>query len=291
MDRIQNNAVLVRVRCTKWNNSITDKSITDQVTLDKSADKGYLRVTKVLAKQACVKELNRIIGQVGNQVVRTWTVPWDDGTYLVTVDNLDRFERELRQKSDRLEELKVELRREWPSIIAEDRNRLGSAFRETDYPSADQIADRYSITYELKPLPSGNDIRINLPQDRIDSIREQVERDVSQRVEQGAKIVHERVADVLNTLIEGLERHGTKAAGAKRASKFADSTVEAIERLAEALPGINLTGDPALTSVSNDLFLKLRDLDPQALRDDPAQRKQVTNVAKNIVNKLSGFYD
>ena len=114
---------------------------------------------------------------------------------------------------------------------------------------------------------------------------------MSQRVEQGAKVVHERVADVLNTLIDGLERHGTKAEGAKRASKFADSTVEAIERLAEALPGLNLTGDPALTAVSNDLFLKLRDLDPQVLREDDGKRQQAADTAKEIVSKLSGFFD
>tara|TARA_R100001082_G_scaffold77651_1_gene45453 strand:+ start:19012 stop:19887 length:876 start_codon:yes stop_codon:yes gene_type:complete len=291
MDKIQTNAMLVKVRCTKWNNSITDREITDQVTFDKSAADGYLRVTKRLAKQAVVKELNKIIGQVGNTVLRLWTVPWDDGVHLITVDNLDRFEAALRKKADRLEELKSELQDTWPAVIEADRIRLGAAFDENDYPSVTEIVNRYSISYKLMPLPSGDDIRVNLPQQRVNAIRQQVERDVAAKVEAGAKVVSERVAEVLTTFIEGMERHGTKADGAKRASKFADSTVEAIERLAEALPGLNLTGDPALTAVSNDLFLKLRDLDPQVLREDEGKRQQAADTAKEIVSKLSGFFD
>ena len=291
MDKIQTNAMLVRVKCTKWNNSITDREITDQVTVDKAAADGYLRVTKRLAKQAVVKHLNKVIGQVGNTVLKLWTVPWDDGVHLITVDNLDRFEAALRKKSDLLEELKSELQDTWPDVIEADKVRLGDAFDPDDYPSVNEIVNRYSITYELRPLPSGDDIRVNLPQQRVNAIRQQVERDVSAKVEAGAKVVSERVADVLNTFVEGMERHGTKADGAKRSSKFADSTVEAIERLAEALPGLNLTGDPALTAVSNDLFLKLRDLDPQVLREDEGKRQQAADTAKEIVSKLSGFFD
>ena len=291
MDKIQTNAMLVRVKCTKWNNSITDREITDQVTVDKAAADGYLRVTKRLAKQAVVKHLNKVIGQVGNTVLKLWTVPWDDGVHLITVDNLDRFEAALRKKSDLLEELKSELQDTWPDVIEADKVRLGDAFDPDDYPSVNEIVNRYSISYKLIPLPSGDDIRVNLPQQRVNAIRQQVEQDVSAKVEAGAKVVSERVADVLNTFVEGMERHGTKADGAKRASKFADSTVEAIERLAEALPGLNLTGDPALTAVSNDLFLKLRDLDPQVLREDAGERQQAADTAKEIVSKLSGFFD
>jgi len=294
MDKIQTNAMLVKVRCTKWCNTITDRGITDQVTVDKAAADGFLLVKKRLAKHSVVQKLNKIIGQVGNTVLRNWTVPWDDGVHLITVDNLDRFEAALREKADRLEELKVELQDTWPAVIEADKIRrtgLGDAFDPDDYPSVNEIVNRYSITYELRPLPSGDDIRVNLPQQRVNAIRQQVERDVAAKVEAGAKVVSERVAEVLTTFIEGMERHGTKADGAKRASKFADSTVEAIERLAEALPGLNLTGDPALTAVSNDLFLKLRDLDPQVLREDAGERQQAADTAKEIVSKLSGFFD
>ena len=290
MDKIQNNAMLVQVRCTKWNNTVTDKAITNEVTCDKWADDGHIRVSKRLAKVGVVKELNRLIGQVGNSIIRKWCVPWDDGVHLVTIDNLDKFEAALRAKCDKLDELKIELRNEWPKIVADDKIKLGKAFNELDYPSIDQIVDRYSIVYRLKPMPSGDDIRVNLPASRIDAIRKQVEADVTERVEAGTKAIHDRVANVLNTFIDGMERHGTKADGAKRSSKFADSIVDSIDELAEALPGLNVTGDPALTAIANDLFVRLRDLDPKDLREDAAHRKQAADTAKDIVGKLNGFF-
>ena len=61
MDKIQNNALLVKVTCTKWNNTVTDKRISDEVTVDKNADDGFIRVSKRLAKVAVVKELNKVI--------------------------------------------------------------------------------------------------------------------------------------------------------------------------------------------------------------------------------------
>jgi hypothetical protein len=291
MDKIQNNALLVKVTCTKWNNTVTDKRISDEVTVDKNADDGFIRVSKRLAKVAVVKELNKLIGQVGNSIIRKWCVPWEDGVHLITVDNLDNFERDLRAKADKLDELKIELRREWPDIVRDDQLRLGSAFNALDYPEVEAIVGKYSINYLLRQLPSGDDIRVNLPNERVKAIRAEVERDVNDRIEAGMKSVHERVSKVLNSFIDGLDRHGTKGDGQQRASKFSDSTVTAIEELAETLPNINLTGDPALTAVSNDLILRLRDLDPQKLRDDPTERKNAADTARDIAAKLTGFFD
>ena len=82
-----------------------------------------------------------------------------------------------------------------------------------------------------------------------------------------------------------------KAQGQQRASKFSDTTVTAIEELAETLPHINLTNDPALTEVANDLLSRMRDLDPQKLRDDPAERKNAAETARDIASKLHGLFD
>ena len=41
---------------------------------------------------------------------------------------------------------------------------------------------------------------------------------------------------------------------------------------------------------ANDLFVRLRDLDPKDLREDAAHRKQAADTAKDIVGKLNGFF-
>ena len=201
------------------------------------------------------------------------------------------FEEELRKKRDYWDELVRELGDEYESQVRRARIALGDAFDVRDYPPRDEVMARYSISVEYRPLPEGNDIRVNLPQHKLDQLRSDVESQVTSRVEQAMETVHERVVDTLQSLIEGLERHGQKGADAKRASKFSDNTVNKIAELADILPALNITGDPKLTSASNELLTKLRDLDADELRSDEAKRQSTAETAKSIVSNLTGFYD
>ena len=140
-------------------------------------------------------------------------------------------------------------------------------------------------------MPDSGDIRVNLPADKIAKIKAQAESDINKRVESAAESVHERVIDTLQSLVDGLERHGSKPAGAKRASNFNDTTVENIEKLAQVLPSLNITGDPKLTQASNAILSQLNGLDPQRLRDSSSERQAVANKAKSIVDNLTGLWD
>ena len=174
MDKVQNNALLVRVKCTRWQHSFEDKGLASELTNSKGASDGVLKVRKTIAQQPVVRALDKLIGQVGNQIVRKMTLRWDEGEHLLTVENIDRFEDAIRDKNDKLEANKAELRVEWPTIIAVDKNLLGSTFDADLYPTADEVCDSYSITYSLKPLPSSDDIRVSLPDEKIKLIKKSV---------------------------------------------------------------------------------------------------------------------
>ena len=291
MSKIQENALLVKVQIKKWSNTKRDADLSDELARSKAAKSELLRVNKTLIDSPQVSALSKIGGQITNNILRRLCVPWDDGVHLLNVDLIDKFEEELRKKRDFWDELVRELGHEYENQVNRARIALGDAFNETDYPSRDEVMARYSITIEYRPLPSGNDIRVNLPQSKIDQLKSDVESQVTSRIEQAVETVHERVVDTLQSLIEGLERHGQKGDDAKRASKFSDNTVNKIAELADILPALNITGDPKLTSASNDLLTKLRDLDADALRTDETKRQSTADTAKNIVANLTGFYD
>lgn len=291
MSKIQENAILVKVQIKKWSNTKRDANLSDELATAKAAKSELLRVNKTLIDSPQVKALSKIGGQITNNILRRLCVPWDDGVHLLKVELIDKFEEELRKKRDYWDELVRELGDEYESQVRRARIALGDAFDESDYPSRDDVMSRYSITVEYRPLPEGNDIRVNLPQHKLEQLRSDVESQVTSRVEQAMETVHERVVDTLQSLIEGLERHGQKGADAKRASKFSDNTVNKISELADILPALNITGDPKLTSASNDLLTKLRDLDADELRSDEAKRQSTAETAKSIVSNLTGFYD
>ena len=68
MDKLQNNALIVKVECTKWSNTIEDRNLSVEIVSDKNAEARSLRVMKPLAKGPVIKELNKLIGQIGNRL-------------------------------------------------------------------------------------------------------------------------------------------------------------------------------------------------------------------------------
>ena len=291
MDKIQNNAMLLTATITKFSNTRRDNGMADELTVAKKASANVIKVTKTLFASPIIKSLNKAHGQLRNHTLNFNTLPWDDGERLIPVESIEGFETAWVTKTDYIDDLKRELVREYPNMLKRAAKDLGDAFDIGDYPTAEEILDRYSATYALKKLPEAGDLRVNLPADKLQKIKDSIEADVTSRVEAATESVHERVVDTLQALIDGLERHGEKAAGAKRASKFTDNTVEKIEELAAVLPSLNITGDPKLTQAGNALLTKLADLDPAKLRESKTERKAVATTAKSIVDNLTGLWD
>ena len=90
---------------------------------------------------------------------------------------------------------------------------------------------------------------------------------------------------------------GTEIANSNLTNATANITVArqglryALTDLASILPSLNLTGDPKLTEVSNALLTQLRYLDPEKIRNSESHRKDVVSKAKDVADKLSGFFD
>ena len=289
--KIQNQAVLVAVTITKWSNAKTDKDITQEVSLNKNAQDGMIRVRKNLIKSAVVKALSRIAGQIRNNVVNELTIPWGNGVRLLPIELLDQFEREFEQHQDRWDENLRELGREYESSVSQAAKVLGDAFKASDYPSKDEILAKYSLSKKIMPLPDANDLRVALPQAKLDSMKADIEADITSSLEGAMQKVHERVAETLAHLIDKLSDFGVDAKTGKATGVFRDSTVTNLTELAGILPSLNLTGDPKLTEVSNALLTQLRDLDPEKIRNSESHRNDVVSKAKDVADKLSGFFD
>jgi hypothetical protein len=289
--KIQNQAVLVAVTITKWSNAKTDQDITQEVSLNKNAQDGMIRVRKSLIKSAVVKALSRIAGQIRNNVVNELTIPWGNGVRLLPVELLDQFEREFEQHQDRWDENLRELGREYESSVSQAAKVLGDAFKASDYPSKDEILAKYSLSKKIMPLPDANDLRVALPQAKLDSMKADIEADITSSLEGAMQKVHERVSETLAHLIDKLSDFGVDAKTGKATGVFRDSTVTNLTELAGILPSLNLTGDPKLTEVSNALLTQLRDLDPEKIRNSESHRNDVVSKAKDVADKLSGFFD
>jgi hypothetical protein len=72
-------------------------------------------------------------------------------------------------------------------------------------------------------------------------------------------------------------------------SNFHDSTVYNIKELADILPALNLTGDPRLVQLQQQLVDELVEHSPEILKMDPKLRSDTARKAEKIFNKVKGF--
>ena len=289
--KIQENNLLVRVRMTKFGNTKRDKSISNEVTESKGAKDKLIRVNKTLFDSPVIKSLNSNQGQIRNHTIPDHGALWDgDGWYIQGVAMFDKFDAEMKRKYRKQDDLKAELRKTYPDILDRARRDLGAAFDINDYPTVDEVVDSYSIKVEKNKIPD-SDIKLNLPKAALEKMKADIEASVTERVENATRRVHDRVVDALQDFVDGMERHGKKAPGAKRASKFSDNTVSKLANLAGSLPHLNITGDPKLTQAANDLLTRFSNLNPEDLRNSKRKRQSARDSAKNIIDNLTGLYD
>lgn len=289
--RIQDQALLVSVNISMWSGTKLDREISKTLASSHGSDEKHLRANKTLIDSEPLKEMRKLSGQVRNGIVAKLTLPWNEGERLVTTDVIDVFEDEMNGAIKEMERLKEEFRKDWHHAIARAQVVLGTAFSEDDYPEVDDVIEKIQMTYSFKPLPSGDNVRVPLSQQKLDLIRSDIERDVSNRVNEAAQSIHERVTETVGHLAERLEAYGEVQDGDKvrKVSPFRDSTVDNVRELVEILPALNVTGDPRLSRAAEAMKERLANLNAGALRASPTYRQRVARDAKGIVEDLGGF--
>jgi|10_taG_2_1085330.scaffolds.fasta_scaffold00143_12 hypothetical protein len=289
--RIQEQALLVSVTLHYWRNRKLDKRLTAKVNKQTKAKKGTIGVTKDLVDCAEVKQLKTLQGHIRNNIVDHLTVPWGDhGQRLITVELLDRFEDELAQAVLDWDTLLHDLKTSYPIAVANSADLLGTAHNPADYPTTDQIIAKYGIEVKYCHLPDSGDIRVDLPQSKIDKIVNSVDDQVTAGIKESTTRIHKRLTDKLGALIEKLSGYTVDAKTGKATGNFAPTLVTNLTDLVDILPALNVTGDPALAQATDEIVAQLGDLKPEALKTNESYRKDTIAKAKTIASSLEGLY-
>ena len=295
--KMSEQAVLVTVKMTKFANRITDKVTAGEISEQKKARAGSTRVAVDLTDNAAIKALQVLYGHINNNIIKLYALPWAKGVHLLPAKLIEDFERDINAAIAEWNDLVKQVEQTYAESV--DRARqpapvgLGKLFNERWFPSVESVVSKYSRGFEYATLSSAdhlNDIRVTLPQGQIDKMKADLERNLEEAAKNTNIEVHKRITSALDSLIDGLKRHGTKAKGAKRASKFTDNTVVKLNELADVAKKLNVTGDARLDNAINEIKKDLTDLRPDELRESKTKRKDVAKKAKKIVDDLDGLF-
>lgn len=287
---ITTTAMIAEFNTSAWNGKRIDQGATDEVAANHSTSRDAGKYVKNLVSPADLAPITRVIGEARNHVHYKLTLPWENNKRrILSIGVHDRYLSEMIAKKDQFWDAVEDFCKRYPQILETRPKQLGGLFNLGDYPSPEYIKNLFDFQIKIRPVPKGDDFRVKISEDAARIHREQIEADVQEAMAEATLALARRAHDCVKSMAQGLARHG-KDVGGKRTGSFQDSLVKNVREMATLLPDLNLTNDPNLNQIAQDINARLTSYDAEDLREDENLRRAVEADAKNISKNLADFF-
>ena len=276
------NALLVELNIGNWTARKNDKSVSEEVDLQKGTKTRAGNYNKNLF--AGVKELEDIQKFVG--MVRNWhyrnTIPWlDTGVRMLPMGQYIDYTAQMNTWASEFEGLKQAFLNKYDDLVTEMAFKLGSLFNRDEYPTRDQVDYKFYFRTNYFPLPQSGDFRVDIGNEMLAELQENYTKHLNEKVNEAMGDVWSRLHETLKHLSERLEVGST---GEKKI--FRDSLIENAQELCGLLSKLNVTNDPKLEEARKDLEQALFGVSAKDLRDSIMVRHDVHTRVTDIIKKF-----
>jgi hypothetical protein len=262
--------MLVKFSGSVFGTEITDKKITQEVAVQKGVPTKKGRYVKTILAQ--LKSLSKLKSKAYTFHIAN-TLPWEDrGLRLITVANYETHKSTMECFKDEFEAAVNSAVENLDDMIAQDQAESGDMFNSADYPTADELRDRCSLTVEYNPFfDSSTFDRLGF----LDSAtKAQLVESADKKASEGYKMA---MGDLWQRLYEAVTHMAARLGDPE--AIFKKSLVGNIQELCDLLPRLNINGDSKLTNMAREASEKLLKYDAETLREDPVARKEMADVA------------
>jgi hypothetical protein len=279
-------SMLVEFNASVWTARKLDKGVTDEVVHNKQAQaKGAARVNKNLL--AGRHELDDIQSHVG--AVRTWvyanTLPWsDNGLRLLPTTKFLDFDKHIKEEQDKFYDMVRDFKALYPTLITAQAMALGQMFNREDFPTTQQIEDKFAFNVGYIPVPASGDFRVNVGNAAQAYLCEQYEKMAEQRVELAMNDFKDRLKDHLVRMSDRLTVDIVD--GEEKTRKFNDSLLDSALDLCVLAKDLNVTRDPEVEEVRATLQSVLAGVSIDTLRKSTTAKTKIKTEVDNVMNKL-----
>lgn len=284
--KLSERAMLTSVRIGSWSGKAIDRDVTDEVAESHNAE---VRDSGVYNKQLLSKKALRPVHSkisLVRQTHRMLTLPWNDDARILAASGYLHYTKCMRDGRLAVEEAAKALAKQMPEWVTEAKQRLGSMFDASEYPSADTILKRFHVDCEISPIPEAGDFRTKLSEATVKAVTKDIERRTSERVKRAVDDVFERIVDVATKMADKLNKY---EGGNGQEGTFRDSLVYNAQELADLLPSLNITSDKRLDDLAAEIKKNLVAHSPEILRSDAKARKQTATNAEKLAKKAKAF--
>jgi len=191
----------------------------------------------------------------------------------------------MRTLSKRFASAVDSLSRQFLTLIEQARTRLGGLFRDTDYPSSDELRAKFSFETKVMPSDAG-DFRVTLGDEEKEHIKRQITAAVEASLQVGSRELWFRLYEAVQHMADRLSAYKVTDQGVEH--PFRDTVVTNLVKLVDVLPKLNVTNDPELDRLAGQVRNSLL-IDPKELRQCDSKRAEIAKAAAEIAQHMAGY--
>jgi hypothetical protein len=278
-DALTQKAMLVSLTIKVPSTTKKDKQATQEVTQSHHAEEGVARVNKTLYPKEATQGFMQAAREA-RAVFYEKTLPWASpqrillaSGYFKLMESLDKCQSRFWKEAEKFLE-------NYDEKIVEARKELGSLFREEDYPTREELMEKFEFDVNVQPLTNTSDWRVSLGNEAEERIKRQMEEHLKASFREAAREPWERLGEVLKNMAERLS---------DPEARFAGTLVTNISDLCQILPDLNIMDDPRLEKIASEVKEKLASQSPKDLRTDMKLRRQTANEAKKMAELVDMY--
>lgn len=166
---------------------------------------------------------------------------------------------------------------DYPEAVARAREELGPLFRESDYPTADEVRASFSMRWTFVELGAASGLR-NISQTMYEREANKVQAQWASAAEQ----MRDSLREVFVALVESLRERLDGERDGGKAKIFRDSRVESLKEWVALFDARNVVGDGELAVLVEKARSVLEGTTAKDLRDDAGLRQWAANQLGEI---------
>lgn len=277
------NSLLVTLCISVWDANRQDRRASNEVAAANNVtDKRLCRLRKSLLPKARVLDVLAAEVRAARNFHYENTHAWlHDGPRILTRANYEPYMTRMRGFKTDFDTAVFNLIAEYESLKHQAKGVLGSLFNPDDYPARDTLLQKYNFDTMLQPLPLASSLLdLGLDDAETDIIRQKLERDMADTFGRANR----RLWDELFGKVEKLY---TKLADEQ--AYVMEETIDAVRKLAELLPRINITQDPNLAVVAGNLTRGLAGVTADAVKTNPSVRLAAMSEVRLVYHVIQSL--
>ena len=282
---LENVAMLVRLNITRFGGEKIDTIASEDICKKNNAESDSGKFIKKLFKDNQALKDTKKIASKARHVSDSMTLPYMTGQKLLAVGMYEKHGQALADlKQD------FEMARDvFISDIKKDQERqkikLGSLYNESDYPNVEDIREKFTFTVQYETIADCQKFdTMGLGKLINDAVEIQ-----NKRIDNAVMDMFKRIEKYLGNFAERTKNYKPKTENSRVQNEFRDTLISNLRELVENLPLMNITNNPKINELCDDIKGLIKGLDLETLRFYEDVRKDVSKKADDILAKMGGY--